>query len=162
MQKVGHHLHMQAKLCADLDRDVFARSAYNRYYYSSFLIIREAFNKMDPSWSKTAHKSYPETLKGEVKKRLKRAYSRAEKIKDNEATRDITNAQRAILQLCKIITEAYGIRVVADYKPETQVVFLENNTFSLNSISIEAAYKWKDDVQTLSKIILTAWKHVDD
>lgn len=162
MQEVAHHLQLHAKQCSEKDRDAFARSAYNRYYYSSFLIIRALFSQMNPSWSRTAHKNYPTTLKGEISKRLKQAYSRADKINDHQAIKDIRTAQRAIPHLCKIIEEAYNIRVVADYNPEVQVCFSDDNKFSLSSINIDIAYKWKDNVQTLSATILAAWKHIDD
>jgi hypothetical protein len=162
LQEVAHHLQKHAKVCPEAERDAFARSAYNRYYYAGYLKLRAAFTEMDESWARTAHKSYPDTLRGDITRRLKRAYGRADKIGDNETTKKITAAQRAIPALCRLIEAAYSVRVVADYNPDVRVVFGDANSFSLNSIDVSTAFKWQSDIETLSGVIIDAWKHIDE
>jgi len=152
---------MQAKRCDEVDREAFARSAYNRYYYACFLVMREAFKRMDPSWAQNPHKSYPETLEGTIHRRLKREHLKAYKLGDSETTRSIESAQRAVKQLTKIFKVAYSVRVVADYNFDTSVVFEDSNKFSLNTVSIDDAYKWQNEVRILSESIVNAWDKFD-
>lgn len=50
--------------------DLFGRSAFNRYYYSTFLITRELLRSLDPKWGTAAHKNIPEILRDSLKKKL--------------------------------------------------------------------------------------------
>ena len=70
MHGVGHHLQVTAwkKTPQDPDRDAYARSAFNRYYYGVFLTVRDMFRKMGLHWEEMRHASYPEALSGQLQK----------------------------------------------------------------------------------------------
>lgn len=161
MQCVGHHLQIYAHNNAGPDRDLFARSAYNRYYYGCFLMLREAFREMDSAWIHSPHKSYPEILSGQITRRLKHERRAAQKLGDTDLTKTIDSALRAIPKICEIIKEAYATRVVADYEPSIQVCFRGENRFSLNDIEISKAHQWQNRMQILISAVLTAWRQVN-
>ena len=69
MQEVGHHLQVHANtLPPHTARDAFARSAYNRYYYGCFLLLRSELGQMNSKWWKANHKDYPSILENSIKK----------------------------------------------------------------------------------------------
>ena len=39
----------------ETERDLFGRSAFNRYYYAVFLLTREMLGEFKASWKKTMH-----------------------------------------------------------------------------------------------------------
>lgn len=82
MQEVAHYLQMKAHATTGPERDLFARSAYNRYYYACFLEMRSAVTEMRPEWARSPHKSYPELLSGSVTKTLKTERKKAQRIED--------------------------------------------------------------------------------
>ncbi len=71
MQEVAHHLQKTAHSMAGLERDAFARSAYNRYYYACYLEIRTAFSEMSAEWGRSAHKKFPEILRSSISRDLR-------------------------------------------------------------------------------------------
>lgn len=48
------------------EKDLFARSAFNRFYYSAFLKTRSTLKILNPSWGKSKHANLPELLEGKV------------------------------------------------------------------------------------------------
>jgi hypothetical protein len=44
---------------SETDADAFGRSAFNRYYYASYLITRDMLRQLDPSWTRTGHSKIP-------------------------------------------------------------------------------------------------------
>jgi hypothetical protein len=158
MHRVAHHLQMTAVAAAANERDSYARSCYNRYYYSVFLQCREMLSDMDASWSRIAHASYPELLGGKVRKAFKTERIRASKSGDKDLVKLIDKACRSIAELQKIIITANSTRVVADYEPEEKVDFVVADRFSLRSISVTEAHGWTISVQTHCRTILNAWR----
>ena len=158
MQSVAHHLQMHAHNNVGPERDAFARSAYNRYYYACFLSLRSAFSEINPDWARTPHKSYPEILGGSIQRRLKDERRRAQKADDLRLVSLIEGALRAIPELCKIIKEANAARVTADYEPSIQVVFNQADRFSLNGVEVSRAHEWHNRVTTLIASLLDAWR----
>ena len=158
MRLVAHHLQQQA-MAADVEhRDAFARSAYNRYYYSVFLQSRDMMRQLDSSWSTIAHATYPQLLNGKIKTAFKAERKRALKNDDRELIKSIDQACRSIAELRKIIIKANQTRVVADYKPEEGVVFSSAERFSLRSIDVTEAHGWSSQAGTLCQTILKSWK----
>lgn len=158
MHRVAHHLQKKAVAAAANERDSYARSCYNRYYYSVFLQCREMLSGMDSNWSKNSHASYPELLGGKVKKAFKAERVRATKNGDRELVNLIDKACRSIAELQKIIVSANSTRVVADYEPEEKVDFVAADRFSLRSIDVTEAHGWTISVQTHCKTISNAWR----
>jgi hypothetical protein len=160
MQEVAHHLQMQANSQAGTDRDAFARSAYNRYYYACFLTLRATFAEMNADWSRTPHKTYPELLNGQIQRELKSARRQASKSGDRELQNIIDVALRSTPELSRIMTEAYGARIIADYESSISVDFDVSKRFSLNKIEISRAHDWLSKVKPLAENVLAAWKQI--
>lgn len=158
MQEVAHHLQVHAHGISGSEKDAFARSAYNRYYYACFLLLRQSFAEMSANWSQMPHRSYPDVLGGAIKKRLSAERKIAKKSEDRDLEKKIDSALRAVPELRNIMIEANAVRVVADYEPGTLVQFASGQRFSLNSIEISRAHEWYSKVGTLVGIILSAWR----
>ena len=161
MHTVAHHLQVHAHNNNGPERDFFARSAYNRYYYGCYLLLRSTFAEMNPDWEETPHKSYPDLLNGSITRALKHAKGRAHKAKDVELVAMIDGALRAIPQLRAIIEEANATRIVADYYPRVSVDFDSAARFSLNGVDVSKAHEWQSKVQTLTGSLITAWRQIN-
>ena len=161
MQQVAHHLQVQAHGLFGPERDAFARSAYNRYYYGCFLSLRATFAVMNPQWAKNPHKSYPELLNGTISRKLKQERTLASKRDDADLVRIIDTALRAIPELSKIMTEANAARVVADYEPSIPVDFAGGARFSLNQIDIGRAHEWHRKIEILTVHLQSAWRQIN-
>jgi hypothetical protein len=165
MQVVGHHLQTFVQKTIDkseLDRDLFARSAYNRYYYACVFIIREALTEIDNVWKRTPHKSYSEIFNGTITKRLKKEKMRAKKIEDTDLEKRIDEALRSIHEIVKIIEISQSIRGVADYEPNVKISFDNQNRFSLNEIDITKAHHWEPHLRILLVKLMTVWRQFND
>ncbi|WP_133065439.1 hypothetical protein [Niveispirillum lacus] len=161
VQEVAHHLQKTAHSTEGVERDAFARSAYNRYYYACYLEIRAVFREMSPDWERSAHKSFPEILTSSISKNLKSRRKAASRVEDTELVRRIDQAVRACKELAKIIEKANGARIVADYNPEIEVGFNGNARFSLNGIEITEAHQWYGQVRVLASQILSVWRQIN-
>lgn len=161
MQQVAHHLQIQAHGLVGPERDAFARSAYNRYYYGCFLSLRTTFAEMNPQWTKNPHKSYPELLNGAISRKLKQERTRASKSGDTDLVRIIDAALRGIPEISKIMTEANAARVVADYEPSIAVDFTGGARFSLNQIDIGRAHEWHRRIEILAANLRSAWMQIN-
>lgn len=143
---MGYLLQVEALKTHDASKDLYARSAYNRYYYGVFLSIRAMFAGLDASWSALPHKSYPGILTGKLTKLFKEARRKAFKSGDAELVDILDNAVRAASALASLMDKAYSVRVVADYKPEELVEFSGGDRFSLMSVKITEAHNWGSTV----------------
>lgn len=144
-----------------VERDIFARSAYNRYYYACYLEIRAAFKEMSKDWGRAAHKSFPEILRSSISKNLKSGRKTATRVGDVELKRRLDQAIRACVELATIIERANGARIIADYSPEILVGFNGSARFSLNGVEITEAHQWHGRVRVLTSQILSAWRQVN-
>lgn len=160
MQFVGLHLQKVAVEERGPERDKFARSAYNRYYYAVYLDVREMFAQLDASWARTPHKSYSEILEGQVTRKFKEERRKAYKNGDSELVRLIDDAQRAARALASLMQKANGIRVVADYEPAEAVIFSTTDRFSLKNIGITEAHGWQDNAKLWIRTIQNAWNQI--
>jgi hypothetical protein len=161
MQRVAYHLQTTAIGASVAERDAFARSAYNRYYYSVFLRCRKMMGEMNTQWSSLPHASYPEVLNGQIDKFFNNELKRARKQDDVQMQKEIESTRRAVKALAKIITNANAGRVVADYQPDQPVNFTSADRFSLNSIEVTEAHAWAAQVNTLCNTVATTWKKIN-
>lgn len=161
MQEVAHHLQKTAHAMTGVERDAFARSAYNRYYYACFLELRAAFKEMSEEWGGAKHKSFPEILKSSISKKLKYGRKSANRVGDVELVRRVDQALRACSELSSIVERANGARIVADYNPEIGVGFNGSARFSLNGVEITEAHQWYGRVSILTSQILSTWRQVN-
>ena len=161
MHKVGHHLQVEAIKKAGTERDKFARSAYNRYYYAVFLDVRKMLAEFDPKWAEIAHKSFPGLLKGSITKIYKTEKSRANRNGDYELIPKLDNGIRSAAALASLMEKANATRVVADYEPSEHVNFTSAKRFSLRSIEITEAHGWAESVRIWTNGIREAWRQVN-
>lgn len=161
MQEVALHLQIHAHGLAGPQKDAFARSAYNRYYYGCFLSLRSTFAEMNPLWARIAHKSYPELLNGTISRTLKSERTRANRNGDTELGQLIAAALRGIPELSKIMTEANAARIIADYEPSIAVDFTNGPRFSLNQVDIGHAHEWHRKIELLTASLRSAWKQIN-
>jgi len=161
MQRVAYHLQTKAIGASEAERDAFARSAYNRYYYSVFLRCRKMMHEMNTQWSSLPHASYPEVLNGKIDKFFNSELKRARKQEDGQMQKEIESTRRAVKALVKIITNANAGRVVADYEPDQPVDFTSADRFSLNSIEVTEAHAWAGQVNILCNTVATTWKKIN-
>lgn len=161
MQAVAHHLQIYAHGLIGPERDAFARSAYNRYYYACFLSLRAAFAEMNTQWKNAPHRSYPEILSRSIAQKLHAERRKANKNRDYELLNLIFTAHRAIPEISKIIKEAYATRIVADYEPDILVDFKGGDRFSLNEVQITNAHEWYQRVSILTESLLAAWRQIN-
>ena len=161
MQEVGHHLQIHANTLANSLKDVFARSAYNRYYYGCFLLLRSELEQMNSKWRSTNHKDYPVILNRLIKKELTREQERALRRNDHDLVNKIKKAKYALNEMADLMTQAYAVRIVADYKPEVPVDFKNAERFSLFTIDITTAHNWQSRMRTMIKSLRIAWSHIN-
>ena len=155
MQSVAHHLQLQAvKIASIADAEPFARSAFNRYYYATFLCVRNALAQIDPSYGHSLnHKQIPEMLCGSIHRRIKDIRKRASKLDDADLVKNCDMASRENLAFAEVLRTAYAIRVVADYEPQISVSF-EHSRFKLQSVSITDAHGWFEHASVWSSAVL--------
>ncbi|MBR9813368.1 hypothetical protein GYB61_05860 [bacterium] len=139
------------------DRDAFGRSAFNRYYYSAYLQTREMLKSIQHGWHGVNHADVPRVLTGEISKELKKARTRANRMKDWETKQSLDRGIDAARTLSDLMKVAYSTRGAADYHPEFRVEF-SSGCLQLVSVSIDQAKSWPYKAKQLSTEILRAWK----
>lgn len=163
MQQVGLHLQVTAVGLTDVvERDLFGRSSYNRYYYATFLCVRRVLAQMRPEWAFIAHATLPEVLRGQITKDLSRGRNRARKMDDDELARQCARAIKAASELADLLRSSSATRVVADYHPEIAVDFVRGDRFTLNEVGITEAHQWPERALVWIDEISSAWRQIDD
>lgn len=164
MESVALHLKSEATRRTDIyEKDAFGRSAFNRYYYAAYLLVKESFAKLREEWAgDLPHAQIPEMLRGNVKNTLTKGKRRARRTEDHDTFNLCERAISAAMGLAHLMDEARVTRVVADYKPELLVDFSEGVGYSLNTVSVLQAQNWPYKAKSYLSAISTAWKHVND
>jgi uncharacterized protein (UPF0332 family) len=163
MQIVADELAERARIEPnDENADAFGRSAFNRYYYAAFLIVREMLRTTDPEWAKTGHKSIPELLNGKLADKVRREIAKLSRagiksLPDASALRRQLN--EAVSALSSLLSEGYRLRKVADYQPEVKVK-RNSATITLENGSLDSARSWPKNANIYSKQILKVWKQL--
>lgn len=145
LKLVGDHLaNRAAGETNDLHRDLFARSAFNRYYYAVFLGVRDLLQQFDSSWARAAHADVPVILTGAMVLLLRRRADRAVKsgaIGKSDRARLISEARAAAASLADLMNQARKIRTTADYEPERAVV-VSSAGIQLEDCTLARAREW--------------------
>lgn len=164
MENVALFLQTKANSCPPDSRDFdhFGRSSFNRYYYAVYLHVRSLLGDLDAAWAKPQHKSIPELLTGQVLDRIKRHRKRAARLDDNESMNICSRAEASAKALASLMREAYAVRVVADYNPDTLVVPDNRARFRLYGVPVTAAHDWLARARQHGQAIERAWSLVDD
>lgn len=122
LHDVGEHLSSVAAQSAHPeDTNKFGRSAYNRYYYATFLEVRDLLALVDKKWEEPNHSDIPGTLRGKFRQKLLRSIGNARDTKLitlQEAARMTVSTQCATRDLAALMDTARQVRSIADYKPE--------------------------------------------
>lgn len=161
MEDVARHLQVEALRAADFPtRDRFGRSAFNRYYYSTFLQVRAMIAGMNGAWERLPHADYPSLLTGQIEKSIRRARSVAQKLGDAEFVSECGRAISAVRTLSSIMELGSATRVVADYEPGVDLIF-NGQRFSLQGVSINDAHEWPEQSRHLIRIIEQCWIQID-
>lgn len=161
MEIVAQHLQREASQRNLGERDVFGRSAFNRYYYATFLDVKSVLGELRKEWGNIAHATIPNVLRGTVKEELKRGRSRAQKASDSETVELCGRAIAAASELATLMERGYATRVTADYYPNIKIDFSNLFDFQLNTVKVKDASVWPNKARTLAKTILSAWKQIN-
>ena len=140
----------------DDKKDLFGRSAFNRYYYAAFLSTRQMLGEFKTEWERTAHRNIPDLLRVTLKQKLKlaidsRILSRPEGMRVRKEHNSSVNA------LAKLLEQAYEVRISADYEPEVRIQ-QTNKVISLGNHKLTSAEKWPGRAASYCKAIRDAWK----
>lgn len=143
----------------EAEKDLFGRSAFNRYYYASFLITREMLGTFKTSWRRTMHASIPELLETGLKKAV------VDQINRNCARNLMTAREGSILrdklrvattELANLLRIANDARKIADYEPETKIV-MANKVIKLDTHKLSSAAGWSNRASSYCKTIRSVW-----
>lgn len=161
MHLVAHHLQLEAVKRTEIsEQNLYARSAFNRYYYDLFLMVREMLIELqDAKWSSLTHSSYPGVL-DKIAKDFIKEKNRARKNGDFLLVAIVSQAISASKEISKLMEKAYAVRVVADYDPTEFVNFTSATRFSLKNIEITDAHEWRNAVQLWIEDIKKAWQQI--
>ncbi len=164
MEIVGLHLQREAVKSGKPaeESDLFGRSAYNRYYYASFLCVRRLLIELDSKWDKLPHADYPNLLRVTIKTEIDKHKRRAQRLNDSALVQLCLQAINASHELAKIMEKGFVTRVVADYRPEIKVDFTGGDRFRLQSVEITEAHQWPEKAYALAQTISSAWKQTHD
>lgn len=140
--------------------DIFGRSAFNRYYYASFLITREMLGELAPKWKHTPHGEIPNLLKTAIRKPVHHALKNASHkglIELSKSSKLKTAYDKNTEELADLLIKAYEARIISDYEPETPIL-VEGNVLSINNIRLNSASNWPDQASAYTKRIRKIWK----
>ncbi|MBF0556125.1 MAG: hypothetical protein HQK96_16500 [Nitrospirae bacterium] len=148
----------------DNKADVFGRSAFNRYYYAVFLKTRKVIKRIHPDIGDIKHKEIPDIMRGKhisgkVENRIQHAKNK-KRIDPEKFLYYKDTLKISVETLSKLHTNAYDIRVKADYFPEVPII-RENNSITLNGQTLDEASKWPDQAVMIAGKILEIWGDED-
>lgn len=162
MQCVGLHLQTTAyqKSAVASDLDFYGRSAFNRYYYATFLEVRAMLRRCRPGW-RGNHDSVPRELESWVKKGISDVQKKASRISDNQSVQICKAATASVSDLSRLMVSAYAVRVIADYEPEIPII-LDGDRFTLERTSVTDAHSWLARARADITKIERAWNLSDE
>jgi len=145
MKMVGDKLRDLAIVAGDADAiNKYGRSAFNRYYYAAYLIVRDTIMDIDPKWARCSHKDLPSLLQKTIYRQARDQALRLEKagqLSARQRTTLITSIKICTDSLAQLLQSGYAIRCVADYSPEEIVVYRDKN-LHLGECTTSAAQHW--------------------
>lgn len=159
MHEVAEHLakHARKQRRNPQDVDRYARSAFNRYYYATFLIARSLVKLRDPNW-RGSHSGLPGELKGKLSRQVKSIRDKANRLQDYSLVNDCEVCIHNMNKLSALLSSAYDVRVTADYLPETIAEISSRGVITLGSTSIEDAKHWPSRASQLTTKIESFWR----
>lgn len=137
------------------DLDLFGRSAFNRYYYATFLEVRTMLRRWNAVWQ-GSHATVPDELTGWITTGISNVQKKASKIADTRSIMICKAAKASASDLAQLMRTAYSVRVVADYEPEI-LIALDGDRFRLERTSITEAHSWIERARADIVKIDRAW-----
>ncbi|TFW33599.1 hypothetical protein [Massilia horti] len=164
LQIVADHLRSEAaSRFRTPDGDYFGRSAFNRYYYATFLEIKVVLGRLRKEWDgNVAHADIPTLLRVRIVDDLKKGKSKAAKASDGHAISLCSQGIAAARHLAEMMETCRAIRVVADYNPEIPVKFTQADNFTLSSTPVNEAGRWPNRARACLSSIEDAWRQVNE
>jgi hypothetical protein len=143
-----------------LERDQFARSSFNRFYYAAFLRVRDGLATMSPGWDEMAHAAMPQLLRGSITGKLKMGLAQAKRNEDGDLVSICSCALDAAFDLANLLDQGRMTRVTADYRPDQPVDFSTVPDFSLNEVTVKSARSWRHRADVQMQTIEKAWRQI--
>jgi len=161
MEVVARHLKNHATtMSAGIDRDLFGRSAFNRFYYAAFLNLKADLGAVITALPKT-HAGIPDFLRTTVKKELAAGIAKARRADDQALMKACSQAKSAASELADLMEQGYVTRVVADYHPDALVNFSDSLNFMLNNVPVDYAQTWPHRARLFARNIVDAWRQIN-
>ena len=160
MKIVGERLESWAlDLNESHEKDLFGRSAFNRYYYSVFLLTREMLGDFDARWKGTQHACIPKLLRGKVKEKVKNRLRRDRRMSKSKKSQILDQHGISLRDLASLLEEAYQVRIIADYEPEISIQ-QDKNVIWLYNCKLTTAKGWPNRASAYCKAIRKVWEDV--
>ncbi|MBW8077858.1 MAG: hypothetical protein GJU76_07250 [Gallionella sp.] len=142
------------------EEDLFGRSAFNRYYYSAFLITRSVLKRRHAEWGKVTHSGMPSVVRS-ARKEILQGKRRAIQsgLSAGPLAHDTDEGADAAVALAELLEQAYKVRVTADYFPE-EIVARRRNELVLCNTNISDAGKWSSKARHFCNKIESAWRQL--
>lgn len=159
---VGTTLSAKAKEASGDIADAFGRSAFNRYYYATYLAVRDLLIKFDSSWD-VSHADAPTLVENTLPTLVRREAKRLQKssvLTHADEQRICSGVASAGAAIAEVLRVAYKVRVISDYRPEEQVAF-DKSTFHLDDHSEGEARAWLNAVEMHKGRILRFGKELE-
>lgn len=159
MEIVAKHLEIEAlrRTLAD-EIDLFGRTAFNRYYYATFWIVRNAVAQIDSKWSEPSHGDLPDLLEGKFIKRFRAELKKAEALGTPTLKLKI-RANASASSLAALMRSAYYLRVQADYKPDAHAI-QDGGVIVLKDTKSSIAANWPRRAETLTADLLDVARQI--
>ncbi|MCT7943633.1 hypothetical protein [Shewanella holmiensis] len=145
-----------------INSNLLGRSAFNRYYYASYLITRDMLEELEPKWARTSHANIPltlrETIRAPVKKILRNQLEKG-LISFTQQSKLWSSLRIESEALAELLEQAYDLRVRADYKPE-ELITRSGDVIMLGGNKLATARAWPDRTSAHCKSIIKVWKEV--
>ncbi len=163
MKAVGDKLRDLALSARSADEaDKFGRSAFNRYYYAAFLVVRSVLMNIAPAYTRSSHKDLPNLLKERVYREAKdqaRRLERAGQLSAAQKSAMITSIQICVEDLAQLLRLGYAVRCVADYKPE-EPAMCRNGNLHLGGCTAGAAQHWPERAARSAGQLQAKWREL--
>lgn len=136
--------------------DIFARSAFNRYYYATFLQARLLIRRFKPGWRGT-HGGLPSDLVSLARKDIGQIKNKAHRLRDWDVVSRCEVCTHQLHGLSELLKSAYATRVTADYEPEIIAAIERDGAITMGDKKISEAQRWPDQAASLSGQIEDFW-----
>lgn len=142
------------------DADLFARSAFNRYYYGVYLLAREVQREIAPD-AKTNHAGILTFLSGLRSKMGKLALTQKKKHALSEAEYRKLKAETNMFagNFADMLRRAYRVRRIADFD-SLSPARITRGDIELDGVTGHSALNWFQLAEGYKKALLRIWKNL--